>query len=129
MTGLSAEQPKRGVAPDNTEPQRASDGKALLLAQGVSKLFPVRAGFMGRSEKFVRAVDDVSLYVRRGETLGLVGESGCGKTTLGRVLLKLIEPTSGAISFGGKTSRGCRQPRCDRCDDGCRSCFRIRSHR
>ena len=74
--------------------------KALLRAEAISKYFPVRKGWLGTT-RFVRAVDNVSLYIRRGETLGLVGESGCGKSTLGRTLLRLTEPTYGRIVFDG----------------------------
>src|SRR5436190_15974463 len=73
----------------------------LLEVQNLVKYFPVRAGLLQRVQAWVRAVDDVSFYVRRGETLGLVGESGCGKTTLGRTVLRLIEPTKGSVVFEG----------------------------
>jgi len=78
----------------------ASDGGPLLDIKGVRKYFPVRAGFLRRS-KLVRAVDDVTLDIKRGETLGLVGESGCGKSTLGRLVLRLDDPTAGEIRFDG----------------------------
>ncbi|MCB9607908.1 MAG: dipeptide ABC transporter ATP-binding protein [Polyangiaceae bacterium] len=72
--------------------------KPLLQADRISKYFPVKTGLFGRT-RLLRAVDQVSLFVRHGETLGLVGESGCGKSTLGRCLLKLVEPTSGRLKF------------------------------
>ena len=66
------------------------------------KYFPVRAGLLQRVVNHVKAVDDVSFSVKKGETLGMVGESGCGKTTVGRTMLRLVEPTSGAVKFDGR---------------------------
>src|ERR671919_1934432 len=77
-------------------------GDVLVEVNHLVKYFPVRAGLLQRVVNQVKAVDDVSFFVRRGETLGLVGESGCGKTTVGRTMLRLIEPTAGAVSFQGK---------------------------
>ena len=73
----------------------------LLQIQNVKKHFPLQKGMFGGVKSWVKAVDDVTLNVRKGRTLGLVGESGCGKTTLGRTLLRLIEPTDGKILYGG----------------------------
>ena len=73
----------------------------LLSVRRLTKHFPVRTGLFGRATGQVRAVDGVSLDVGHGETLGIVGESGCGKTTLGRTILRLIEPTDGDIRFDG----------------------------
>jgi peptide/nickel transport system ATP-binding protein/oligopeptide transport system ATP-binding protein len=74
---------------------------ALLEVRNLKKYFPVRKGIFSRVAAWVRAVDDVSFSVAPGETLGLVGESGCGKTTTGRSILRLIEPTSGQVVFDG----------------------------
>jgi oligopeptide/dipeptide ABC transporter ATP-binding protein len=76
-------------------------GRPLVRAENLSKLYPVPGGVFQKT-RFVHAVDGVSLYVRRGETLGLVGESGCGKSTLGRMLIRLLEPTLGRVVFDGK---------------------------
>ena len=72
----------------------------LLQVEHLKQYFP--AGGMGKNRKFVKAVDDVIFFVNKGETLGLVGESGCGKTTTGRSILRLYEPTGGKITFDGK---------------------------
>ncbi|MGD0611911.1 MAG: dipeptide ABC transporter ATP-binding protein [Anaerolineales bacterium] len=81
-----------------TEPSTPSD---LVVVKNLVKYFPVRAGLFQRTVAWVQAVDDISFSIRPGETLGLVGESGCGKTTVGRSMLRLIEPTSGEVSFDG----------------------------
>ncbi len=74
----------------------------LVQVDHLVKYFPVRAGLMQRVVNWVKAVDDVSFVVKKGETLGMVGESGCGKTTIGRSMLRLVEPTSGSVRFEGK---------------------------
>jgi oligopeptide/dipeptide ABC transporter ATP-binding protein len=85
----------------------------LLEIKNLNKKFPIKGGFFGREVAAVNAVNDVSFKIKRGETLGLVGESGCGKTTLGRSILRLIEPTSGQIFFDGTdiTKLGANQMR------------------
>jgi len=75
--------------------------RPLLQVENLNVHFPIRKGFLRRTTDFVRAVDGVSFAIYPGETVGLVGESGCGKTTLGRTLLRLVEPTSGNILFEG----------------------------
>ncbi len=77
----------------------------LLVVSHLKTYFPIRKGIFSKTVGYVKAVDDVSFTIRRGETLGLVGESGCGKTTLGRSVLRLIEPTDGEIFFEGKNIR------------------------
>lgn len=71
----------------------------LIKVNHLMKYFPVRGGVLQRVQAWVQAVDDVSFTVRQGETLGLVGESGCGKTTVGRTMLRLIEPTGGEVFY------------------------------
>jgi peptide/nickel transport system ATP-binding protein len=77
----------------------------LVSVRNLKKEFPIRKGVLSRQVGAVRAVNDVSFDVARGETLGVVGESGCGKTTTGRAILRLIEPTSGEIRFEGRDVR------------------------
>src|SRR5678816_2763074 len=77
-------------------------GETLVEVKNLVKYFPVRAGLLQRVVNHVKAVDDVSFVVRKGETSGMVGASGCGKTTIGRTMLRLIEPTSGSVQFEGK---------------------------
>jgi peptide/nickel transport system ATP-binding protein len=77
-------------------------GENLLEVDSLVKYFPVHGGILQRTVAQVRAVENVSFAVKRGETLGMVGESGCGKTTIGRMLVRLISPTSGSIRFDGR---------------------------
>lgn len=74
----------------------------LLRVEQLRKYFPIYRGFLGRTVTYVKAVDGVSFDIRRGETLGLVGESGCGKSTTGRTILQLERPTSGSVLFDGQ---------------------------
>jgi oligopeptide/dipeptide ABC transporter ATP-binding protein len=77
------------------------NSEALLSVRNLKKYFPIRRGVLARVTAHVKAVDDISFDIKRGETFGLVGESGCGKTTAGRAILRLIEPDAGEIRFDG----------------------------
>ena len=77
-------------------------GQPLLHVENLCKEFPVEGGFGSKNKKFVHAVNNVSFNIYPGETFGLVGESGCGKSTAGRCIMRLTEPTSGTVVFDGK---------------------------
>lgn len=79
----------------------ATNGTPLLDVRQLKKYFPVRSGLFSKVSAWVKAVDDVSFAIRHRETFGLVGESGCGKTTVGRTILRLMEPTGGEVTFEG----------------------------
>ncbi|MBV8079839.1 MAG: dipeptide ABC transporter ATP-binding protein [Actinobacteria bacterium] len=90
---------------DEADRRRAGcdvNGETLVEVQGLTKHFPVKQGVFARGKQVVHAVEDVSLTVRRGETLGIVGESGCGKSTTARLIVRLLEPTGGKVVFDGR---------------------------
>ena len=85
-----------------SEEDAISTEDTLIEVKDLKVHFPVRGGLLGRSHAYVKAVDGVDMIIKRGETLGLVGESGCGKSTTGRAILQLIKPTSGSVRFKGQ---------------------------
>jgi len=91
------------MAPDmqtqTVEAKPKSDANILLNVKGLKKFFPIQKGLLRKTVGYVKAVDDVNFFVREGETLGLVGESGCGKSTAGRTIIRLYEPTGGEVLF------------------------------
>ncbi len=102
MAGVSPSSPKPiGIGPSSPT-HAAGNGSALVRVESLTKFFPVRRGLFSKTVGHVRAVEEVSFEIQPGETLGLVGESGCGKTTLGRTLVRLLEPTAGRIFFDGQ---------------------------
>jgi peptide/nickel transport system ATP-binding protein/oligopeptide transport system ATP-binding protein len=100
------EQAARSNANADVDGQTTPRGTEILRVESLVKHFPIRAGLVKRTVGQIHAVDGVDLTLNAGETLGLVGESGCGKTTLSRTIIKLIEPTSGKIVFNGRDITG-----------------------
>lgn len=90
------------AAPSASATKKYSPRDGFIVVNNLEKRFPIHGGILGREVAAVHAVKDVSFAIRKGETLGLVGESGCGKSTLGRCILRLIEPTRGEIFYDGK---------------------------
>ncbi|MDE6442085.1 MAG: ABC transporter ATP-binding protein, partial [Clostridia bacterium] len=86
---------------DNIVDVKPVTEREFLEVENLSKYFPVGFDFFGRPNKFLKAVDGVSFKLKKGKTLGIVGESGCGKTTMGRTLLRLYDITSGDVYFKG----------------------------
>src|SRR6266508_1763876 len=91
------------AVPQTQTEQKQSSDNYLLEVKGLKKFFPIQKGLMRKTVGYVKAVDDVNFYVREGETLGLVGESGCGKSTAGRSIIRLYEPTAGQVLFRSRT--------------------------
>ena len=102
FSGVGQKKNDRELPGHNKKTLPDTGEKPLLEVKNLRKYYPVKSGLFGKVKTWIRAVDGVSLNVHRGRTLGLVGESGCGKTTLGRSLLRLIEPSSGKVFYGGK---------------------------
>jgi oligopeptide transport system ATP-binding protein len=99
---LQADEVQEVKAPDSEyQAYMEAEKDPVLDVRHLSKFFPIKKGFLGRVVGNVRAVDDVSFFLRPKETLGLVGESGCGKTTTGRLILQLIRPTTGSVNLLG----------------------------
>ena len=87
------------------EGRERPETRPLVTARALTKFFPVSQGWFSRQKSFVHAVDNVSFDLMAGESLGLVGESGCGKTTTGKMLVRLIDPTSGHIIFDDRSGQ------------------------
>jgi peptide/nickel transport system ATP-binding protein len=107
MTAERSVQP----APPATVAANGASTDILLQVKGLKKYFPIHKGFLRRVAGYVKAVDDVSFFVREGETLGLVGESGCGKSTAGRSIIRLYEPTAGEVLFNSRLLSPVKEPK------------------
>ena len=94
--------PAERIVVFDKESEKGRSDKVLLEVKNLVTQFPIKGGLLGRTVDHFKAVNDVSFTLKKGQTLGLVGESGCGKTTVGRTILRLIEPASGSIIYDGK---------------------------
>ncbi len=103
---MTADTSARPVVQANGQPK-----DILLQVKGLKKYFPIHKGFLRRTVGYVKAVDDVSFFVREGETLGVVGESGCGKSTAGRSIIRLYEPTAGEVLFNSRLLSPVKEPK------------------
>ena len=92
-------------SPESNDSDSANGAGPLITISNAKKWFPIKAGMFSPVKAHVRAVDGVDMEINRGETVGIVGESGCGKTTLGRLVMGLIPMTDGAITFDGEDIR------------------------
>jgi peptide/nickel transport system ATP-binding protein len=95
------QEPAKEAPSDRKKRERNADD-IILSVRNLNVSYPIEKSFFGKTKKVLNAVDDISFDVVRGETLGLVGESGCGKTTLGRALLRLVDSASGSVTFDGQ---------------------------
>ncbi|MEX1212342.1 MAG: ABC transporter ATP-binding protein [Balneolaceae bacterium] len=106
MSGDEKGRIREREADAGVESREGAERRPLMQVRGLKTWFPVKGGAFGRKGKMLRAVDGVSFELQRGETLGLVGESGCGKTTAGRSMLRLVEATEGEVIFDGESVFG-----------------------
>src|SRR5699024_335459 len=97
------------VAPKNVTTQQAKEQEVLLEVKNLKKHFPIRTGILQRTTGSVKAVDGLNFKVNKGETIGIVGESGCGKSTMGRSVIRLYEPTDGEIIYNGRDIANLRE--------------------
>lgn len=87
------------IVAQNKPNEKIQHSEKILEVRNLKKYFPIKAGVLQRTKGYIKAVDGIDFFIRKGETFGLVGESGCGKSTAGRTITRLYEPTEGEIFF------------------------------